>query len=66
MNIPAGSILIARVLNEDKDFMILEVAKDENVTFHLDENPESNRFFSLIFLKAEPDGSATVLKPPWT
>lgn len=61
----ADPVRIARVLNEDDDFILLEVAKKEDVVFHLqqDENGETvggDRFFTMT---ETPDG---VILVPWT
>lgn len=50
---------VSRVLAEDDDFVTLEVAKHDDVTFHLQQNDEGetvggDRFLTLVFVRADP------------
>lgn len=67
MQISKDSILPARVLNEDDDFITLEVAKHDAVTFTLqrDENNQivgGDRFYTILFITVE-DGQGRIWKP---
>lgn len=61
-------LLVARVLNEDNDFITLEVGKRNDVSFTLqrDENNEvvgGDQFYTLIFVRA--DGGEPEVWKPW-
>ena len=71
MGVPSEHILPSRVLNEDHDFITLEVAKHGDVTFHLQQNDEGetvggDRFLTVIFVHhvVQSDSMETWL--PWT
>lgn len=51
--IGADQVVVGRVLNEDDEFMILEVAKDENRELQI---REGDRFYTLIFTQGKPWG----------
>lgn len=56
-----SDLKVARVLFEDDDFVTLEIAKDEHRTLRIE---DGDRFFTLVFLKQNPeDGTATVWTP---
>lgn len=63
-----GDIRMARILAEDGDFVTLEVAKNDGVTFHLQQNEEGevvggDRFLSLLFIRQV--GGKTQVWDPW-
>jgi len=67
MNVGRDMVLPCRVLAEDADFLTLEVAKRDDVTFHLQQNDEGetvggDRFLTVMFVRAVGDG-AEVWKP---
>jgi hypothetical protein len=56
-----------RVLNEDDDFLTMEVAKRDDVTFSFqrDENNQivgGDRFYTILFVRFE-DGEPVIWKP---
>lgn len=60
-------LLPARVLAEDDDFITLEVAKHDGVTFHLQQDAEGetvggDRFFTILFIHAV-DGKGVAWLP---
>jgi len=64
-----GSLLrVSRVLNEDDDFITLEVGKRDDVTFHLQQNDEGetvggDRFLTVLFVKSDGQGGAEAWDP---
>lgn len=65
-HIAGEDVTIGRVLSEDKDFMILEVAKHNEVKFTLSEAPGSNRFLSLLFVRHLDDKEQMLeVYKPW-
>lgn len=64
-----GSLLrVSRVLNEDDDFITLEVGKRDDVTFHLQQNDEGetvggDRFLTVLFVKSDGAGGAEAWDP---
>ena len=61
MRANTSNIRSARVIQEDKDFLILEIAKqaDELVQVH-----EGDKFYAVIFVR--PDGNQTMQAwVPW-
>ena len=64
-----GDVRMSRVLSEDDDFLILEVGKRDDVTFHLQQNEEGetvggDRFLSILFVRQKPDGSGIEVWDP--
>lgn len=62
-----GVLKVGRVLNEDDDFITLEVGKHDDVTFHLQQNEEGetvggDRFMTLVFMH-EDGGTAKSYDP---
>lgn len=53
MRIPGEMICVARVLNEDDDFLTLEVGKHDAVSFTLE---EGDSFHTLLFVHKEGEG----------
>ena len=61
LHVRRDSINVARVLNEDDDFLTLEIAKHSNINMTLD--PEiPDRFLFLMFVKIE-EGNALIWTP---
>lgn len=63
MKVPSELLKVSRVLHEDDDFVTLEVAKHDNVTFHLGQNEEGetvggDRFLTVLFVRATPEAGA--------
>jgi hypothetical protein len=63
-----ADVVPARVINEDDDFMILEVAKHEGVTWRVapipgDTDPQPVEFRTILFCKFE--GGQPTFKKPW-
>lgn len=61
-------MFISRVLNEDDDFVTLEVAKHDKVTFHLQQNEEGETvggdvFHTLVFVRNAGEGRAETWDP---
>lgn len=56
-------VLPARVISEDKDFMLLEVGKHDAVEFTLDDDTEQNRFFTILFVQF--DEGELKFEKPW-
>lgn len=56
MMIPRDHVLPARVLHQDDDFITLEVAKHDGVTFHLQQDPDTgetvggDQFLTMVFI----------------
>lgn len=48
-------VYVAQVFGETEDHWLLKVGKRDDVTFDLEDNPELNRFFTIIFVKDPPD-----------
>ena len=44
-------IMVGRVVNEDDNFMLLEVCKDENRQLRLE---EGDKFYTIIFTAGKP------------
>jgi hypothetical protein len=67
MQVAGADVLVGRVLNEDNDFMILEIGKHEDVTFTLNEGTENpDTFYMLIFVKQSDKQSQTLENwVPW-
>lgn len=68
MKIDVKSLCIGRVLNEDDNWLTLEVAKHEDVTFTLqkDENGETvggDKFLTLLFVRRTDDNGVEVWRP---
>lgn len=62
-------ILPSRVLSEDDDFITIEVAKHDGVTFHLQMDDEGevvggDRFLTLMFVH-HVDGEGMTTWLPW-
>lgn len=60
------SLLVSRVLNEDDDFITLEVAKHDRVTFHLQQDADGetvggDKFYTVVFVHNDGSGKAV----PW-
>lgn len=56
MKIRQSDIRIGRVLHEDNDFVTIEVAKNDKVTFHLQQNEDGetvggDEFFSFVYVR---------------
>lgn len=67
MNFTTDHVIACRVLNEDDDFLTLEVAKHDDATFTLqrDEDNEivgGDRFHTILFVKFE-NGEPVIWKP---
>lgn len=56
-------VVVARVVNEDDDFLLVEIPKSDQHTFHLDEDAEANQFYTMLFCAFE-EGQPT-FKKPW-
>lgn len=59
MRVPRSHLKISRVLSEDNDFMVVEIGKRDDVTYHLQMDDEGetvggDKFLSLVFVKANP------------
>lgn len=59
-------MFVSRVLNEDDDFVTLEVGKRDDVAFHLQQNEEGetvggDTFLTLMFFQNDGTGKAI----PW-
>lgn len=67
MEVAGAEVLVGRVLNEDNDFMILEIGKHNNVSFTLNDDEENpDRFLMLIFLKQSDSAEQTLENyQPW-
>lgn len=66
-HIAGEDVSVARVLSEDKDFAILEVAKHENVKFTLAEPPAADTFLTLLFVRHLGDREQMLeVWKPWT
>lgn len=68
MNAPRHHVKVARVLNEDDDFLTIEVAKHDGVTFHLQMDDEGetvggDRFLTLVFTKTDGRGGMRTWEP---
>ena len=63
MNLDRSDIHIGRLISEDAEYVMIEVAKNDHVEFHLDDDANQNRFFSLIFVRKESDGAQHIYKP---
>ena len=57
-----GNLVVGRVVNEDDDFMLIEIPKSDEHTFHLDDDVEQNRFYTMLFCSFK-DGEPTFVKP---
>jgi hypothetical protein len=62
-----GDLCAGRVLHEDGDFVTMEVAKRDDISFRLQQNEDGetvggDRFFTLLFVRAV-DGGMEVWKP---
>lgn len=55
-------LVVARVVNEDDDFLLLEIPKSDQHVFHLDDDKEGNRFHTMLFASMR-DGEPTFVKP---
>lgn len=53
-------IIVGRVISEDKDFMLIEIAKDENRQLTLEPN---DRFYTLVFVRMTDTGKPEFWKP---
>lgn len=62
LKIRRDQFCIARVLNEDDDYLLIEVLKKDDTPVVLDENPDANRFYTLLFVKQDDKGGK-VWKP---
>lgn len=68
MKLPQDMLRIGRVLHEDDSFVTMEIAKNDEVTFHLQQNDEGetvggDQFFTIVFLRTDGRGHATVWNP---
>lgn len=68
MRAPRSHVLPSRVLAEDDDFITIEVAKHDRVTFHLQQNAEGetvggDRFLTMLFVHMVDGDLETWL--PW-
>lgn len=63
------NIFLGRILNEDNDWITLEIAKRDDVVFHLQQNEDGetvggDRFLTLGFLKkSEKKGTMSLWDP---
>lgn len=67
MQVSRDQILPARVLNEDSDFITLEVAKHDDVKFTLQRDEHNqvvggDQFHTILFITFE-DGQGRIWKP---
>ena len=63
-----SNLKIGRVLNEDDDFVTLEVGKRDDVVFHLQQNEEGetvggDQFLTLVFVHNDGTGKAVGWDP---
>lgn len=59
MTLRDRNFVVGRVVNEDKDFMLVEICKDNDRPVLL---CKGDRFYTMAFVKAE-DGKLVVWKP---
>jgi len=70
MDVPRAHILPCRVLHQDDDFITLEVAKHDQVTFHLQQDAEGNtvggdQFHTMMFVHRDPRTQRFTSWLPW-
>lgn len=68
MQARTSDIQVARVLSESDDSLIIEVVKNKDAVFTLDENPEENRFLTLFFVHntaSEGEPPSMMIWTPW-
>lgn len=58
----SDDVVVGRVVNEDDDFILIEFPKSDQHTFHLDDDKENNRFFTMLFCAFE-NGEPSFDKP---
>lgn len=69
MEIRKRDLKVARVLHSDSEFATLEVGKNDKVTFHLRQDPETgetvggDEFLTLLFLRSDGEGAMEVWDP---
>lgn len=62
MKIPLKHIRMSRVVNEDGDWLLLEVPKHDNLSFTIDQVGR-DRFMSVLFVKSDGVGGVNVYNP---
>jgi hypothetical protein len=53
-------LVVGRVVNEDDDFMLVEIAKDEHRKVNID---EGDQFYTMAFIHQPDDGQMEIWKP---
>lgn len=68
MKIAADHLCVARVTHEDDDFLTLEVAKHDDVKWHVAPLPGEDKptsFFTVMFVHKSDDGKSMEIWKPW-
>lgn len=65
MQISSDMLAVGRLLSEDDDFMVIEVAKNDKVSFTLqqDEDGETvggDQFFTMLFCRSNGQGGMEI------
>lgn len=55
-------MVVGRVINEDDDFILMEFPKSDSHKFNLDDNPDQNQFYIMLFLRLK-NGNPDFTKP---
>lgn len=68
MRISRKQLKIARVLHRDDDFVTLEVARHDDVSFHLQQNDEGetvggDEFLTVLFVRSDNAGGFETWDP---
>jgi hypothetical protein len=68
MDILGKEISVARILSEDSNFITLEVAKSDQVSFTLNQDDEGNviggdKFLTLLFVRPNSNEDLEAWKP---
>lgn len=66
MDISRSDLKVARILQQDDDFAIIEVGKHDKVTFHLQTNDDGvvvggDHFLTLLFLKVDNEDKRSMV-----
>lgn len=62
MKLKTSDLRVGRVISNDGNFVLLEVAKNDEATFTLDEEVPDN-FLTLLFLRRDEDGDMSIWNP---